>query len=70
MKKPLCCNQQTIQIASIKPLQNIGSRKHAVFLARFCLACLLQQRAGYRFTSPIRLLKKQACGQGRMLVSH
>jgi hypothetical protein len=31
-----------------KQLQNIGSRKRAVFLAHYSSACLLQQRAGQK----------------------
>jgi hypothetical protein len=34
-------------------LANIGSRKHAVFSAHSSSACLLQQRAGLKVTSPI-----------------
>jgi|SRR6266446_8269062 len=34
-------------------LENTGSRKHAVF-SPLRIACLLQQRAGYRVTSPIQ----------------
>ena len=41
------------RIASPNAVTNTGSRKHAVFCARSSSACLLQQRAGSKVTSPI-----------------